>query len=68
MSLKTGEHATLTSKAQVEAVLRDNFTGVPDDWVPAIAEQVLQEQASPAGEQLGRAVCGCLWTPNGGVR
>jgi hypothetical protein len=67
MSLKTGEHATLTSKAEVEAVLRDNFTGVPDDWIPAIAEQVLKEQPSPAGEQQSRAVCGYLLTPQGGV-
>lgn len=50
MSLKTGEHASLTSKLQVEEVLRSNFTGVPEDWIPSIAEQVLTEQPSPAGE------------------
>jgi hypothetical protein len=50
MSLKTGEHAGLTSAPQVEALLRDKFTGVPDDWIPSIAQQVVQEAASPAGE------------------
>jgi hypothetical protein len=49
MSLKTGEHATLTSKDQVEALLKAKFTGVPEHWIPDIAEQVLKEQPSPAG-------------------
>lgn len=53
MSLKTGEHATLTSKDQVEALLKAKFTGVPEHWIPDIAEQVLKEQPSPAGEWCG---------------
>lgn len=52
MSLRTGEHATLTDQTQVEQLLREKFTGVPADWVPAIAEQVLKETASPAGKLL----------------
>jgi ubiquitin carboxyl-terminal hydrolase 48 len=49
MSLKTGEHATLTSTQQVEELLRSKFQGVPDHWIPDIAQQVVKETASPAG-------------------
>jgi len=49
MSLKTGEHTTLTNKEQVEQLLKDKFTGVPEHWVPSIADQVLKEAPSPAG-------------------
>lgn len=49
MSLKTGEHATLTNKDQVEQLLKDKFTGVPEHWIPSIADQVLKEPPSPAG-------------------
>lgn len=63
MSLKTGEHAGLTSKAQVEEVLRSNFTGVPEDWIPSIADQVLTEQPSPAGEPQHRRCFVCAAAP-----
>lgn len=51
MSLKTGEHATLTSKQEVQQLLEAKFTGVPEDWLPAIADQVIKEDPSPAGEK-----------------
>lgn len=52
MSLKTGEHTTLTNKEQVEQLLKDKFTGVPEHWVPSIADQVLKEAPSPAGKRI----------------
>lgn len=42
-------------------MLRSNFTGVPEDWIPSIAEQVLTEQPSPAGEpSTGGVLCAPL--------
>jgi hypothetical protein len=39
----------LKSAADYEALLRKKFVGVPEDWVPVIAEQAAATTPSPAG-------------------
>jgi hypothetical protein len=41
--------ADLKTAADYEALLRKKFVGVPEDWVPAIAEQAAAATPSPAG-------------------
>jgi hypothetical protein len=41
--------ADLKSAADYEALLRKKFVGVPEDWVPAIAQQAATSTPSPAG-------------------
>uniref|UniRef100_A0A383WAT6 FAD-binding domain-containing protein n=1 Tax=Tetradesmus obliquus TaxID=3088 RepID=A0A383WAT6_TETOB len=51
-SLKTGGFADLRTAADYEALLRKKFVGVPDDWVPAIAQQAAAATPSPAGKRV----------------
>eukprot|EP00879_Flechtneria_rotunda_P010233 GHRR01010699.1.p1 GENE.GHRR01010699.1~~GHRR01010699.1.p1 ORF type:complete len:574 (+),score=201.61 GHRR01010699.1:88-1722(+) len=52
LSLKTGGFAELTTQQQYEQLIRNKFAGVPDDWVPAIAQQVVNEKPSSAGKRI----------------
>lgn len=44
--------ADLRTAADYEALLRKKFVGVPDDWVPAIAQQAAAATPSPAGKRV----------------
>eukprot|EP00879_Flechtneria_rotunda_P027663 GHRR01029642.1.p1 GENE.GHRR01029642.1~~GHRR01029642.1.p1 ORF type:complete len:239 (+),score=97.76 GHRR01029642.1:990-1706(+) len=61
LSLKTGGFAELTTQQQYEQLIRNKFAGVPDDWVPAIAQQVVNEKPSSAG--IGASAPPCYHFP-----
>ncbi|KAG2449076.1 hypothetical protein HYH02_005825 [Chlamydomonas schloesseri] len=51
-SLQTGGFKDLHQPADYEALMRAKFKGVPEDWVPAAAQQLAAAPASPAGKRV----------------
>lgn len=48
-SLKTGGFDDLKTPQDYEQLLRSRFAAIPDQWIPAIAEQTSKQHPSPAG-------------------
>jgi hypothetical protein len=54
--------ADLKAAADYEALLRKKFVGVPDDWIPTIAQQAAAATPSPAGRRkLPATLQGLAW-------
>ncbi|GAX76027.1 hypothetical protein CEUSTIGMA_g3470.t1 [Chlamydomonas eustigma] len=51
-SMCTGAHAKVQSVAAYEEILRTKFAGIPESWIPSIAQQVNGSPASPAGKRI----------------
>lgn len=45
-----GAFESLHTRGDYETLLRTQFAGIPDDWIPNIAEQLAKQQPSPAGD------------------
>lgn len=51
-SMRSGDHANVTSAAGYETILRTRFAGIPEEWVKPVADQAWKGQASPAGKRI----------------
>lgn len=47
-----GGFKSLVKPADYEALMRSKFKGVPEDWIPKVAEQVAAAQPNPAGKRV----------------
>lgn len=51
LSLKTGGFQALKTPSDFECLLTAKFKGIPEEWIPAVAQQAATQQPSPAGKR-----------------
>lgn len=51
-SMKTGSWGQIGTLEEIEAILRTKFVGIPEEWIPLIAQQALSSPASSAGKRI----------------
>lgn len=61
-SLKTGGFDELKSVADYEQLLSTRFAGIPEAWVPEVAQRTFKQTPNPAGDGT---TCSAAWAASG---